>query len=408
MDPFTPSGSVSPSAAKEAAPGSASTTPVVGIIGDGQLGMMLCQAASELSLTTVLLTADAANPAARSASNTVVGKMNDPDVIQQLVQACDVITYEREDVPAEAIAVLRAAESAGKVQCFPSLSVIELIQDKGLQKSWLRDQHIPTLPFILSSGDKSDAHRAAEQLGFPLVQKALRGGFDGRGVQLLRGAADLEHAWPGDTLYEQFAGDFEEIAVLMVRGQDGGTGYFGPVAMSFETEYSVLDTVHSPAMIDEESIATAVTLAERTITAMKGVGTFGVEMFLLQSGEVLINEISPRVHNAGHYTIEACASSQFEQHLRAVTGMPLADTSQKSPAAMRNVLCTPPLEEEGITREAGVSAHDSVREHWYGKSPARAMRKLGHITALGATVAEATALVDQRWQQLQDNAKASN
>lgn len=368
---------------------------------------MLCQAANELSLSTVMLAGDTANPAAQSAGDTVIGAMNDPDVIQQLISACDVITYEREDIPAEALAALRSAERTGNIQCFPSLEVIELIQDKGRQKTWLRDQRIATLPFMLSSGDISDAHRAAEELGFPLVQKALRGGFDGRGVQVLRDAAALEHAWPGDTLYEQFAGEFEEIAVLLVRGQDGGTRYFGPVAMSFETEYSVLDTVRAPAMIDEDTVQAAVALAERSITAMDGVGTFGVELFLLRNGEVLINEISPRVHNAGHYTIEACASSQFEQHLRAVTGLPLADTKQESPAAMRNVLCTPALKKEGVTRQAGVSKCDSISEHWYGKSPARAMRKLGHITALGETVAEATAQVNQQWQQIQDTAKAS-
>ncbi|MEM6484473.1 MAG: 5-(carboxyamino)imidazole ribonucleotide synthase [Pseudomonadota bacterium] len=380
----------------------------VGIIGDGQLGMMLCQAANHLPVKTVLLTTDPSNPAAQAAESALVGEMSDAECIEELVRCCDIITYEREDIPATAIAVLRAAEQRGVVECFPSLTVIELIQDKGRQKTWLAEERIATLPFVLSDGDPNDAHRAAQQLGFPLVQKALRGGFDGRGVQVLRDEAALMRAWPGETLYEEYAGQFREVAVLLVRDRLGNTCAYGPVAMTFEEDYSVLDTVLAPADLGSEATESARALARHAIEAMDGVGTFGVEMFLLASGELLINEISPRVHNAGHYTIEACDSSQFEQHLRAVSGMKLADNQQHTPAAMRNLLCTPALAQESRMRSAQVSSAGPLSEHWYGKTPTRKMRKLGHITALGETTKEAMQRADARWEQIQRTALEAN
>jgi len=377
----------------------------VGIIGDGQLGMFLCEAAAALNLATVMLTSDRACAAARCADACVEGAMDDADAIEALVNACDVITYEREDIPAPAVTALRAAEKAGRVTCHPSLAVIELIQDKARQKRWLAEQKLATLPFEIVDGSREQLQTAAERLGFPVVQKALRGGFDGRGVQVLNSAEDLAKSWPGTTLLEEFAGDFREIAVLVVRCADGELAHFGPVAMTFETDYSVLDTVTAPAELSPEQEADAVSLAQRAIGAMDGVGVFGVEMFLLADGRLLINEISPRVHNAGHYTMEACRSSQFEQHLRAVTGQALAGTELKAPAAMRNLLCTPALKREDRHREAGKETSDESTTYWYGKSPARLMRKLGHITATANNRDEAIRRVNERWNRIQKEAE---
>jgi 5-(carboxyamino)imidazole ribonucleotide synthase len=181
--------------------------------------------------------------------------------------------------------------------------------------------------------------------------------------------------------------------------------HFGPVSMSFEPDYSVLDAVMAPAREDAAICDAAVDLALRAIDAMHGVGVFGVELFVLHDGRVVINEISPRVHNAGHYTREACASSQFEQHLRAVCGLPLADTRLDTAAAMKNILCTPALEREGRTRAAGHAAQgDGATISWYGKSPARAMRKLGHISATAATPDAALALCEEHWRRIQGDA----
>ena len=379
----------------------------VGIIGDGQLGMMLCDAAVGLGLRTVILTADRHSPAARRAGAAVEGAMDDERALATLIERCDVMTYEREDIPPAAIAQLRRAEAEGRVRCFPPLSCIEMIQDKAKQKRWLRDKNLATLPFVIAAGSRDALEAAARQFGYPLVQKALRGGFDGRGVQVLHSAEALDRAWPGATLLEQHAGDFREIAVLVARARDGSMRHFGPVDMSFEAEYCVLDTVSAPAAIDDASAAAAIELAQAATAAMQGVGVFGVEMFLLATGEVLINEISPRVHNAGHYSIEACAHSQFELHLRAVTGLPLVSTQLQRPAAMKNLLCTPALKAAGRTHTAATHAADKeTRIHWYGKSPARSMRKLGHITATGDSASGALARANRRWQRIQEEAGA--
>jgi 5-(carboxyamino)imidazole ribonucleotide synthase len=206
-------------------------------------------------------------------------------------------------------------------------------------------------------------------------------------------------------MLEQFAGDFREIAVLVVRGRDGETTHFGPVDMSFETDYSVLDTVSAPAKVTKEVEAAAIDLAYRAVEALDGVGVFGVEMFLLSTNQVFINEIAPRVHNSGHYTIEACLCSQFEQHLRAVAGIELGDSSLQQPAAMRNILCTPPLKQENVHREAGTECgSDQATIHWYGKSPARLMRKLGHITAVANSTTDALSVVHENWNRIQEEA----
>jgi 5-(carboxyamino)imidazole ribonucleotide synthase len=382
-------------------------TETVGIIGDGQLGMLLCEAASALSIKTVMLTSDATGPAASRAAFAIEGAMDDEVAIASLIEQCDVITYEREDVPEAALAQLAEAEAREAVRCFPRLATIALLQDKAQQKQWLADNGLATLPFVLSDGSRGDLDHAAETLGFPVVQKSLRGGFDGRGVQILREHSALENAWPGLTLFERFAGDFREVAVLVARCENGDSTHFGPVDMTFEDAHSVLDTVSAPSAVSDALQEQAVALAHRAIDAMDGVGVFGVEMFVLASGEVLINEISPRVHNAGHYSLEACASSQFEQHLRAVTGRPLADVSLLGPAAMRNLLCTPALQSAGRTEDAGthVDNHQS-HVHWYGKSPARLMRKLGHITALDSSADAALERTAKSWHQIQRQAES--
>ncbi|WP_439108001.1 5-(carboxyamino)imidazole ribonucleotide synthase [Congregibacter sp.] len=383
-------------------------TKTVGIIGDGQLGMLLCEAAPGLDIATVMLTGDRNCAAAQKATSAIEAAMDNAQAVAELIERCDVITYEREDIPEATVAQLRAAETTGLVSCLPPLSAIEILQDKAKQKIWLAENKLATLPFVITDGDTDQLKNAGETLGYPFVQKALRGGFDGRGVQLIRSVDELQKAWPGSTMLEQFAGDFKEIAVLVVRGSNGETTHFGPVDMTFETDYSVLDTVSAPANISAEVETAATTLAYRAVEALNGVGVFGVEMFLLSDDRVLINEIAPRVHNSGHYSIEACASSQFEQHLRAVAGMPLGDSSLQTPVAMRNLLCTPALKEQGIHRQSGTEdGTDSAIVYWYGKSPARLMRKLGHVTAVAASAQDALAATHSNWNRIQEEARSA-
>ncbi|WOJ95574.1 5-(carboxyamino)imidazole ribonucleotide synthase [Congregibacter brevis] len=380
----------------------------VGIIGDGQLGMLLCEAAPQLDLDTVMLTGDRNCAAAQKATHAIEGTMDSSDAVSALIEQCDVITYEREDIPEATVTQLREAEVAGLVACYPPLSAIELLQDKAKQKLWLAECSLATLPFVITSGEASELQQAGVKLGYPFVQKALRGGFDGRGVQLIRTEDDLSKAWPGSTMLEKFAGDFREIAVLVVRGRNGESTHFGPVDMTFEEDYSVLDTVTAPANIDKETEAAAIALAYNAVEALNGVGVFGVEMFLLADRQVLINEIAPRVHNSGHYSIEACASSQFEQHLRAVAGIQLASSALQSPAAMRNLLCTPALKHEDLHRDSGTEAgSESATIYWYGKSPARLMRKLGHVTAVADSAEAALTATNNNWNRIQEEARSA-
>lgn len=361
----------------------------IGIVGDGQLGMLLCEAAGKLGITTTILTSSADSAAAQHADTAVVGGMDDPAAVAELVTHSDIITYEREDVSRIALEILRNAEAAGEVRCYPRLATIETIQDKALQKTWLAEAELPTLPFLLSDA-VSGASEAAATLGYPLVQKSLRGGFDGRGVQIIRSPDDLSAAWPGETLYEAYAGHFTEIAVMVIRKADGEMRTFPPVDMTFNTDHSVLDWVFAPSAFDDGVLAKAEQVATRAIEALDGIGVFGVELFRLENGDILINEISPRVHNAGHFTLDATESSQFEQHLRAISGMPLAGTALHRPAAMRNLLCNDSLKAAAEGRVAGCDRSGDTAIYWYGKSPSRAMRKLGHITATGdSTIAAA-------------------
>jgi 5-(carboxyamino)imidazole ribonucleotide synthase len=318
------------------------------------------------------------------------------------------VTFEREDVPSAAIAQLAEAEARGAVACYPRLDTIALLQDKARQKTWLAEKQLATLPFVECDGSPESVRHAAAALGFPLVQKSLRGGFDGRGVQILRDETALADAWPGATLFEQFAGAFVEIAVLVVRDREGVVDHFGPVDMTFEDAHAVLDCVFAPSAQPDAVQDAAVSLARRAVKAMDGVGVFGVEMFVLADGSVQINEIAPRVHNSGHYTLDACSSSQFEQHLRAVCGLPLAGTKLRRPACMRNILCSEALHAAGTTEPAGRrEAGPDTAVYWYGKSPARLMRKLGHVTATASTLDEATERAQDAWQGIQAAAEAA-
>lgn len=360
----------------------------VGIIGDGQLGMFLCEAARELAIDTLMLAGSADAAAAQRAGAVIVGAMDDADAVRRLADGCDVISYEREDVPPTAIAALREAQARGTLRCLPGLDVIETLQDKATQKQWFAARGVPTLPFVLAS-EAAGAAEAAEALGLPLVQKALRGGFDGRGVQILRDAAALARAWPGDTLFEAYAGDCRELAVIVVRDRQGALRCYPPVDMTFDPDFAVLEWVYAPSGETTPLLAEAERVAAGAIEALGGVGTFGVELFHCSDGRVLVNEISPRVHNAGHFTLDTAPASQFAQHLRAITGMPLAATAPARPAAMRNLLCTGALTAAARGRGAGREVDGEVATYWYGKAPSRAMRKLGHITATGDDVAGA-------------------
>jgi 5-(carboxyamino)imidazole ribonucleotide synthase len=359
----------------------------IGIMGGGQLGLYLCRAAADLGLQTVVLTPEADSSAAAAASELQIGGLDDVAAATRLARSVDVVTFEIESIaPAvlEHLAVL-AREDGPRV--LPDPAIMLTLQNKVLQKQWLARHGFPTSEFVVLDGDAPDAAALIARFGLPLVQKSAFGGYDGRGVQIIRTEGDAHRLWPGPSLVEAFVTHEQEIAVLTARGRDGAVVSYPPSSMRFNAEANVLETVTCPARLPADVARQAVTLAENIVVALGGVGLFAVEMFVTPGapeGPVQVNEISPRVHNAGHLTMEAFDTSQFAQHLRAVAGLPLGDVTQTRPAVMKNILYTPDLEVPDAAGAVSSAQSATVFVHWYGKKGAKPLRKMGHITALAA------------------------
>ncbi len=306
----------------------------IGLVGGGQLGRMLVKAAKRLGCTSVVLDPTPDSPAGQIASKQIIGGLHDAGKLRALAAETDVITFEIEDIDTETLAELKRSGS----RIYPAPELVAVVQDKLKQKQLLAQAGIPTAEFIEMPQADPDAFAA---FGYPLVQKARRGGYDGRGVAILHSAGDFGEHLPVPSLLERFVPADKEIAVLVARGIDGETRCYPPVQMRFRPGENLLDMLLAPADISAEIARSAVDLAIRTVEAFDGVGVFGVEMFLSSDGALLVNEVAPRTHNSGHHTIEACVTDQFEQHLRAVIGLPLGSTEQLSPAVMINLLGAP-------------------------------------------------------------------
>ena len=357
----------------------------IGIVGGGQLGLMLARSAGRLGLETVVLDPDPACPASALAGQVLEGRLDDPDALARLTATADVSTFEIEHIAAEPL--VRAA-AAGAVIA-PSPGVLATIQDKLAQKRYLADHGLPTSRF--EAMDSASA-AAVQAFGYPCVQKLRRGGYDGQGVKVCKGPADAARLLEGPSLLEGFVDCAMEIAVVVARRAGGEVASYPVVEMTF-TDDNVLDVLVAPARIDAALAGAARELAEATVTALDGVGVFGVELFVDHDQALWVNEVAPRVHNSGHFTTEACVTSQFEQHLRAICDLPLGDTTQHAAAVMVNLLGAPgsaagPAQLHGY---AALMAIPGASLHWYGKRESRAGRKMGHVTVTGASVDEALA-----------------
>lgn len=361
-------------------------------MGGGQLGLYLCQAAKDLGLTTVVLNPVADCSAAAAADTLLVGGLDDVAAAARLAAAVDLVTFEIESVAPAVLEHLATLARDRGLKVAPDPRIMLTLQNKVVQKEWLRSHGFPAPDHVVLEGGTPDAAALQARFGFPFVQKAAFGGYDGRGVQIIRGESDLAALWTGPSLVEAFVAHEQEIAVLTTRSGDGAAVSYPPTGLRFNVAANVLESVVCPARLPESVARRATELAESIVAALDGVGLFAVEMFVTEAGEVLVNEISPRVHNAGHLTIEAFATSQFAQHLRAVAGLPLGSMTQVRPAAMRNILYTPDLDlpagpprvndgSGSATKDDGAS---SVYVHWYGKKGEKPLRKVGHITALAA------------------------
>ncbi|MCB1740687.1 MAG: 5-(carboxyamino)imidazole ribonucleotide synthase [Gammaproteobacteria bacterium] len=337
---------------------------------------MLAHAAARLGLETVVLDPQPDCPARQFASSTRVGSLQDADAIQALAADCDLLTIEIEDVDS---AALQSLSDAG-MPVFPPPATVATVQNKLLQKQRLQAAGLPTAAFVALPHPEP---RAVLEFGLPCVQKLQRGGYDGRGVSVLRERADLDTLLPGPGLLERLVAFEKELAVLVARDRNGRCCTYPVVELVADARTNMLDLLLAPAPIAPEIAERAQALAVRCADAFETVGVFAIELFLDRHGELSVNEVSPRVHNSGHYTLEACATSQFEQHIRAICGLPLGQTGQWRPAAMMNLVGADGWHGQTVIEgldEALDLANASL--HLYGKRSCRAARKMGHVTVL--------------------------
>jgi 5-(carboxyamino)imidazole ribonucleotide synthase len=361
----------------------------IGVIGGGQLGRMMVRAAKSIGCACVVLDPTPNSPAGQISGHQIVGNYDDPAALRALVESCDVTTFDIEDIDTQTLIEL---SNAGR-RIFPCPGLLADIQDKLRQKQVLTEAGIPNAEFVAAAVPDADTFA---RFGYPLVQKARRGGYDGRGVQVMHSAADFARHLPVASLIERFIPADKELAVMVARGQDGETRCYPVVEMAVHADENILDLLLAPARIPAAVAATARRLAMDTVDALAGVGIFGVEMFLTQDGGLLVNEVAPRTHNSGHYTIEACMTDQFEQHLRAVVGLPLGATDLLAPAAMINLLGEPGFGGRPIIRGLrAVLAIPGVSLHLYGKARTRAYRKMGHVTVLDQDIEQARAKAER-------------
>jgi 5-(carboxyamino)imidazole ribonucleotide synthase len=350
---------------------------------------MMVKAAKRLGCTCVVLDPTPGSPAGQVSGHQIVGDYHDPAKLRELAESCDVTTFDIEDIDSETLIEL---EREGN-QIHPAPAVLAVIQDKLTQKQALEAAGIPTAPFIAMPEPDPAAFAA---FGYPLVQKVRRGGYDGRGVVIMREPDDFARHLPVPSLVERFIPATKELAVLVARGRDGDCRCYPPVEMCFRPGENVLDMLLAPAAIDPGTAAAAEDLARRTVAALGGVGVFGIEMFLTADGALLVNEVAPRTHNSGHHTIEANVTDQFEQHLRAVVGLPLGSTEQLSPAAMINLLGAPGHRGRPVIKGmAAALAIPGVCLHIYGKAATSPFRKMGHVTVLDHDIAIARRKAEQ-------------
>jgi 5-(carboxyamino)imidazole ribonucleotide synthase len=351
----------------------------LGILGGGQLGRMLIQAATDFNIQLSVLDPDPQAPCSTTA-NFHTGRLIDYDTVMKFGERCDILTIEIENVNTKALADL---VKKGK-KIFPQPEIIELIQDKRTQKQFYQQHQIPTAGFVLVN-NKEDVAKQKNLL--PAVNKLGKEGYDGRGVQVLRTEADLSKAFDAPGLLEKFV-DFEkEIAVLVARNEAGDVITYPPVEMVFHPEKNLVEYLFAPATVSQAIEKEADRIARQVINSLGMVGLLAVEMFVKKNGDVLVNEIAPRPHNSGHQTIEANVTSQYEQHLRAIFNLPLGATDILQPSAMVNLL--------GADEYSGGAVYEGLEEvmrvkgvhvHLYGKKVTKPFRKMGHVTIVDASI----------------------
>lgn len=361
----------------------------IGVVGGGQLGKMLAQEAKRMDFSIAVLDPMPNSPAGQIADMQIVSGFYDEDGIKKLVLSSDITTYEIEHINTKILKQLR--DEGHRV--YPSPEILEIIQDKSRQKQMLVKNNIPTALWKKVEGKLEDS---IKDFGFPIVQKSCKGGYDGRGVFVIHDIDDIRNGLNAESYLEEYV-DFEkELAIIVARDINGHIKCYPVVEMIFDQRANICDMTIAPARISKKKWDEAVEIASSCVEALDGVGVFGIEMFLTKTGRVLVNEIAPRPHNSGHYTIEACMTSQFEQHLRAITGLPLGSTELLAPAVMVNVLGSNGYEGKPIYKGVDdVLAIPGTNLHIYGKKETKPFRKMGHVTIVDKSLDSAIQKADK-------------
>ncbi len=365
----------------------------LGILGGGQLGKMLLTETQKWDIKTYILDPSADAPCRLGCNVFIQGSLMDYDTVYNFGKNLDVLTIEIEGVNLEALADL---ENLG-VKTYPRAETLKFIQDKGVQKSFYADHQIPTAPFELF--DNKDALIAAYHNGdfsLPQVWKVCRGGYDGNGVQILRTPEDFNRLPQAPCVLERLIPFTHELAVIVARSPSGEEMTYPVVEMEFHPEANQVEYVLCPARIDDSMAKKAQDVALMVSRALKHEGLLAVELFATESGEIIVNEVAPRPHNSGHYSIEASYTNQFEQHLRAILDLPLGDTKSKAAGIMVNLVGaegrTGPVHYEHIEQ---ILAIPGVTPHIYGKKETRPFRKMGHVTIIHEDMTQARLIAEQ-------------
>ena len=365
----------------------------LGILGGGQLGKMMLYETRKFDITTHVLDPSSEAPCHIACDYFEQGNLMDFETVYNFGKKVDVLTFEIEGVNIEALEKL---ETEG-VKVYPSAKTLRNIQDKGIQKQFYKTHRIPTSPFVVfQNKNKLNEALVRKELHYPFVWKSCTGGYDGKGVSIIRDAEDLIPLTDGSCIAEKLIPFKNELAVIVTRNPSGEVRTYPVVEMEFHPEANQVEYVICPARIDDEVALKARTVAKQVSEAFEHVGLLAVEMFQTDDDKILVNEVAPRPHNSGHYSIEASYTNQFEQHIRAILNLPLGNTDSKVGGIMVNLVGAEGHEGNvHYQNMEQIMAMDGVTPHVYGKKQTRPFRKMGHVTVVNEDISEARKIAEE-------------
>lgn len=365
----------------------------LGILGGGQLGKMLLAETRKYDIYTLVLDPSNEAPCKLSCNEFFQGDLMDYDTVYNFGKRANVVTIEIENINVDA---LESLEKEG-IRVYPSSNTLRIIQNKSTQKLFYVDHNIPTADFSrFAYKDEIFTAIENESLGFPFVWKSAQFGYDGNGVKIVKTYSDLDGLSPDECITETLIPFETELAVIVARSVSGKVSTYPVVEMEFHPEANQVEYVLCPARINSEIAKKAQLIALRTSAAFNHVGLLAVEMFLTKSGDILVNEVAPRPHNSGHFSIEASYTSQYEQHLRAILDLPLGNSESKQSAVMVNLVGAEDYKGKVVYKNIeSILALDGVTPHIYGKKETRPFRKMGHVTIVNSDLSRARVIAEK-------------